>query len=243
MKERRLKEFSFGYSIPKGGQQKAKDGANELKEINIFEAGPTLKGANPDTELQAVKSALAQVVEEEELTPVEEQDEKAIWSTAFINNLPDSAFLYIESGGEKDDEGKTTPRSLRHFPYKGPDGSVDMPHLRNAMSRIPQSNLPQDVKDRLMAKCRQLLDNMNQSSAELEDRKDEEPETAKSRRQDPQMKTLDNLIFDTVTADIFRDIPRVEPPQQAPVELPTGAEKEAEASAAHLKLLMEGLDL
>lgn len=58
MQRRSLKEFSFGYSIPKGGEKKAKDGANELLEIDLAEVGPTLKGMNPATELHAVKSAL-----------------------------------------------------------------------------------------------------------------------------------------------------------------------------------------
>ena len=84
-------------------------------------------------------------------------DLRAVWSTAYMNDLPDSAFLYVESGGKKDDQGKTTPRSLRHFPYKDADGNVDMPHLRNALSRIPQSNLPADVKASLVKKAQRLL--------------------------------------------------------------------------------------
>jgi HK97 family phage prohead protease len=58
MARRSLKEFSFGYSVPKGGEKRAKDGANDLLEIDLAEVGPTLKGMNPATELHAVKSAL-----------------------------------------------------------------------------------------------------------------------------------------------------------------------------------------
>ncbi len=50
-----------------------------------------------------------------------------------INDLPDSAFAYIEPGGKKDDQGKTVPRSLRHFPIH------DAAHVRNALARAPQS--------------------------------------------------------------------------------------------------------
>ena len=82
---------------------------------------------------------------------------RATWSTAFMNNLPDSSFLYIEKGGSKDSDGKTTPRSLRHFPYKDADGKVDLPHLRNALSRIPQSNLPAEVKAELTKKAQKIL--------------------------------------------------------------------------------------
>ena len=82
---------------------------------------------------------------------------KATWTTAFVNSLPDSAFLFVEDGGTKDDEGKTVPRTLRHFPYKDSSGNVDLPHLRNALARIPQSNLPQDVQDRLTKKAQRIL--------------------------------------------------------------------------------------
>jgi len=54
-------------------------------------------------------------------------------STQSINDLPDSDFAYIEPGGSKDSSGKTVPRSLRHFPIQDAD------HVRNALSRAPQS--------------------------------------------------------------------------------------------------------
>ncbi|HTI19966.1 MAG TPA: HK97 family phage prohead protease [Kutzneria sp.] len=54
-------------------------------------------------------------------------------STQSINDLPDSAFAYIEPGGTKDAEGKTVPRSKRHFPIH------DKSHVENALSRAPQS--------------------------------------------------------------------------------------------------------
>ena len=54
-------------------------------------------------------------------------------TTQSINDLPDSDFAYIEPGGSKDASGKTVPRSLRHFPIN------DAAHVRNALSRAPQS--------------------------------------------------------------------------------------------------------
>ena len=54
-------------------------------------------------------------------------------STADQNDLPDSAFAYVEPGGSKDSSGKTVPRSLRHFPIH------DAAHVRNALARAPQS--------------------------------------------------------------------------------------------------------
>jgi len=89
----------------------------------------------------------------------------ATWTAAYINDLPDSAFLHIEKGGEKDEQGRTTPRSLRHFPYQDAAGSIDLPHLRNAMARIPQSNLPAAVRDRVQKRAQALLEKQNTKPA------------------------------------------------------------------------------
>ncbi len=89
-----------------------------------------------------------------------DEGDKATWDTAYVNSLPDSCFLFIEDGGKKDGEGKTKPRNKRHFPYKDADGKVDLPHLRNAIARIPQSNAPgltPELKKRLQARARRLL--------------------------------------------------------------------------------------
>ena len=72
--------------------------------------------------------------------------EKAKWSTAYINDLPDSSFAYIESGGKKDKDGKTTPRSKRHLPYKDKSGKVDPAHVRNALARLNQTHIPASAK-------------------------------------------------------------------------------------------------
>lgn len=54
LKRRSLKEHSFAYDVR--DERRAKDGANELLDLDLIEIGPTLRGANPDTELLAVKS-------------------------------------------------------------------------------------------------------------------------------------------------------------------------------------------
>lgn len=58
MKRRSLKEHSFAYGIKDAAT--VKGGIQELRDLDIFEVGPTLKGMNPDTELHSVKSALEQ---------------------------------------------------------------------------------------------------------------------------------------------------------------------------------------
>ncbi len=81
----------------------------------------------------------------------------AEWTTTYMNDLPDSAFLYVEPGGEKDSEGKTTPRSLRHFPVRDASGNVDVAHVRNALARIPQSGVSAEAKAAATAKAERLL--------------------------------------------------------------------------------------
>lgn len=81
-----------------------------------------------------------------------DEEIKSVWTTAYVNSLPDSSFAFIGSGGSKDSEGKTTPRSLRHFPYKDAQGHPDAAHVRNALARIPQSNVPDSAKASALAK-------------------------------------------------------------------------------------------
>src|SRR4030066_614639 len=86
--------------------------------------------------------------------------EKAVWDNKDINDLPDSAFLYIESGGKKDGGGKTVPRGLRHFPYMDIKGKIDLAHIKNAIARIPQSKCGLDSKEMeaLQNKARNILE-------------------------------------------------------------------------------------
>ena len=55
MQEGLWTDWSFGYTVPDGGEE-LKDGVNEISQVNLVEAGPTLKGANPEAQLQAVKA-------------------------------------------------------------------------------------------------------------------------------------------------------------------------------------------
>ena len=51
----------------------------------------------------------------------------AAWSSSYITALPDSAFACIDSSG-------------RHYPHHDSSGKLDLPHLRNALSRLGQSD-------------------------------------------------------------------------------------------------------
>jgi len=119
--------MSIGYRTINDNWQK-QDGVSvrHLLDVDLAEysylASPNF-AANPEASVVATKR----------------REDKAQWDTAYINNLPASSFAYIEPGGSKDDEGKTIPRESRHFPHHDAEGNVDLPHLRNALARAPQS--------------------------------------------------------------------------------------------------------
>ena len=88
--------------------------------------------------------------------------EKAKWSTAEQGKFPDSCFAHICKGGEKDSEGKTTPRSLRKLVYKDADGTIDAAHTRNALARLNQVEcdgevISEDLQDKIRAKLQKAL--------------------------------------------------------------------------------------
>ena len=76
--------------------------------------------------------------------------EKKLLSSKDQNDLADSNFAYIEPGGTKDDEGKTTPRSKRHFPIQ------DAAHTRNALSRAPQSQFGDKAMPKIKAAAKKF---------------------------------------------------------------------------------------
>jgi hypothetical protein len=53
--------------------------------------------------------------------------ETKAWSSAYITALPDSAFACVDSSG-------------RHYPHHDASGKLDLPHLRNALSRLGQDD-------------------------------------------------------------------------------------------------------
>jgi HK97 family phage prohead protease len=55
LRRRSLKEFSFAYEVVR--EHMNDDGINELHEVHLLEVSPVWRGANPATELLAVKGA------------------------------------------------------------------------------------------------------------------------------------------------------------------------------------------
>lgn len=82
-------------------------------------------------------------------------------STQNIDDLPDADFAYIEDGGTKDGSGKTTPRSLRHFPIH------DKAHVANALSRAPQSPFGKEAMPKIEAAAKKFgVDDENSGRSE-----------------------------------------------------------------------------
>ena len=69
----------------------------------------------------------------------------ATWSTEYIDNLRIRVSSTSSLAAEKDGD-KTMPLSLRHFPVKDANGKPDADHVRNALARIPDSNVPASAK-------------------------------------------------------------------------------------------------
>lgn len=61
------------------------------------------------------------------------------WSYKKKQKLPDSSFAYVDAEGG-------------HFPYKDENGKIDMAHLRNAFSRLPQSKFSPEIKKKIHGK-------------------------------------------------------------------------------------------
>jgi len=90
---------------------------------------------------------------------------EAQWNTEYVNNLPDDCFAAIEPGGTIDDQGKTTPRSLRHLEFKNVEGNLDADHVRNALARLDQTNISAELKKSAVKKLCAAAAELNIESA------------------------------------------------------------------------------
>jgi len=78
------------------------------------------------------------------------------WTAQYIDSLDDRCFAFIESGGKLDDEGKTNPRSLRHFPFKEKTGKIDLPHLKSSLVEASKSELGYKAMPKLKTAAKQM---------------------------------------------------------------------------------------
>lgn len=59
------------------------------------------------------------------------EDELAVWSTKYINSLPNSSFVIVEPCADEN-------KNARHLPIKDDKGKLDLSHLQNALARANQ---------------------------------------------------------------------------------------------------------
>ena len=91
--------------------------------------------------------------------PSDEYLENRKWTRAYINSLPDSHFLYVDrrAATSRDEHGRSHPFTARHFPYRDKHGRVDLLHVRDALSRIPQSNVSKTAQNEARRKAERIL--------------------------------------------------------------------------------------
>lgn len=77
----------------------------------------------------------------------------AVWTQAEIDKLPNSSFAYVSG-------------DVRKLPYKDANGKVDLPHVRDALSRLDQTDgIPEAKKDAIRTTLQNALKEAH--SAEL----------------------------------------------------------------------------
>lgn len=126
----------------------ASDTDDDLTEMTDMTAVrvDAVKGAANGATFLLVKALADPAVQVE----IEDAVAKAEESTAAQNDLPDADFAYIEPGGSKDADGKTTPRSKRHFPVH------DAAHVRNALARAGDSPFGEKAMPKIKAAAKRL---------------------------------------------------------------------------------------
>lgn len=139
---RRVREFSFAYDILDGGSGE-RDGKRvfELRKLDVFEVGPTLKGMNPATELIDAKRFLERLAVE-----VHDRTKAGrVLSAANEDNLREAAKLIgnvlakLDADNEtaSDDDGKAEePAGAKAEDLGADGGAVDAPIRRQTVRML-----------------------------------------------------------------------------------------------------------
>jgi hypothetical protein len=94
--------------------------------------------------------------------------EKKKWTQAYIDGLPDSAFLYVAEATSQVAQKSEAP-SLRYFPVYDSDGNLDLPHLRSAIAQVAKADLPESVQGQVQREGRRLLEGATAKLASSEE--------------------------------------------------------------------------
>jgi len=79
------------------------------------------------------------------------------WSKAYVTQLPDSAFLHVESREAVDEEGNTIQNITRQFPMRNSDGNLDAERAVTSIAEISASSLSDEKKTAYMEIANKLI--------------------------------------------------------------------------------------
>lgn len=150
-----LHEYSFAAS------QAIANPAALVTGVKIGDAMYTVKQMDGRWHVMRDDKSLADFASEDEARAKVDALKADDGKTVHPNTLPDSAFLYVQPGGQLDDEGRTVPRTYRHFAYRDAAGELDAAALAEAVKTIPSadlSNLGESERQRLYAQARAYLE-------------------------------------------------------------------------------------
>jgi len=69
-------------------------------------------------------------------TSVHTDRDSTLWTKSYIDNLPDSAFAFISSGGVLDGTGRTEPRGFGLFPIANHKGVLNADRIKEALKTV-----------------------------------------------------------------------------------------------------------
>lgn len=140
-------------------------GLDLAEELEVEERSRKEKGELKDLVIKAEQDSLLTEAQEIELKALLEEEgeddesiEKAQWTYDYKRNLPDSAYLWVESGAKCKKEDGKAPQSCRHLPYKDAGGKIDCDHLRAAIQAIggARTGKPMSVPSGVSSKAKRL---------------------------------------------------------------------------------------
>ena len=158
LERRDVTQMSVGMIVGEDRWDKGQSERLVLRLDDLCDVSAVTWPASPTTSIDIVRQdqILATLAEIRQRRP---DGSRSILSTGDENALPDDAFAFIEPGGTKDSEGKTVPRSLRHFPIHDPV------HVRNALARIGQgADFSEEAKPAVLAAAKKFGIHVSASS-------------------------------------------------------------------------------
>jgi HK97 family phage prohead protease len=236
MKRGTFKGWSFGYTVPEGGEKLVEEKSgmvNEITELDLIEIGPTLKGANPEAQLQAAKAWLTREEQAGELGTGKFSMHLAhslkAWDGSASNYTDEQyAAACVLDRADCSDEWRSKPAKQRYsLPIKAPGASKpDKEGVAAAASRIGSVNACAEAiskaKGRLARAYQQLsmevpdsLKSFDPPTAE-EDVPAQEPREATAQAPDPLYKESMAFVRDDRTEGAMRHQPREEPKPEPP---------------------------